>query len=86
MSQNIEHTGDSDTKIVYTVNNISYEAGGTVAFRHNATGLIFFGGTPVAQPSHIADPIGGSVVDIEARIAIASLLAQMATLGLQASS
>ncbi len=46
----------------------------------------FFGVTPAVQPSHIADPTGGVVVDIEARAAIVSINALLATLGLSASS
>jgi hypothetical protein len=42
--------------------------------------------TPVVQPAHIADPTGGVVVDAEARAAIASINALLATLGLSAAS
>ncbi len=48
--------------------------------------LAFWNTTPVVQPSHIADPSGGGTVDTEARTAINSILSQLATLGLQASS
>lgn len=46
----------------------------------------FWGTTPVVQPLHIADPTGGATVDAEARTAIDSILAQMATTGMQAAS
>ncbi len=46
----------------------------------------FWNTTPVVQPSHIADPTGGGTVDSEARTAINSILAQLATTGLQAAS
>jgi hypothetical protein len=46
----------------------------------------FWNATPVVQPVHIADATGGATVDTEARAAINSLLAQMATLGLQAAA
>ncbi|MHC4945761.1 MAG: hypothetical protein ACYTG7_22345 [Planctomycetota bacterium] len=46
----------------------------------------FFNATPVVQQTHIADPSGGSTVDSEARTAINGILAQLAALGLQAST
>jgi hypothetical protein len=53
-----------------------------------ATGekLAFWNATPVAQQAHIADASGGLVVDTEARAAIASINALLATLGLTAAS
>jgi len=48
--------------------------------------LAFWNVTPVVQPAHIADPTGGATVDSEARSAINSILAQMATTGMQAAS
>lgn len=48
--------------------------------------LGFWNATPVVQPSHIADPSGGAVVDAEARTAINAILAWQATLGLTAAS
>lgn len=48
--------------------------------------LGFFGATPVVQPAHIDNPSGGATVDTECRVALSSLLAQQAQLGLQASS
>jgi len=60
--------------------------GTTIQIEVNETGVGFFGATPAAQPAHIADATGGSTVDAEARTAINALLAQMATLGLQAAS
>ena len=46
----------------------------------------FFAASTIAQPSHIADPTGGGTVDAEARTAINSILADLATLGLQAAA
>jgi hypothetical protein len=53
-----------------------------------ATGqkLGFWNATPVVQQAHIADPTGGLVTDTEARAAIASINALLATLGLTASA
>jgi len=48
--------------------------------------LSFWGVTPVIQPAHIPDPTGGATVDAEARTAINSILAQLASTGLQDSS
>ena len=48
--------------------------------------LGFWNATPVVQQTHIADAAGGGVVDAEARTAINALLAQVATLGLQAAA
>jgi hypothetical protein len=53
-----------------------------------ATGqkLGFWNATPVVQQAHIADATGGATVDTEARAAIASINALLATLGLTASA
>ena len=59
---------------------------GTKIATATAQKLGFWNATPVVQPSHIADPTGGATVDSEARTAINSILAQMATTGMQASS
>jgi hypothetical protein len=48
--------------------------------------LGFFNATPVVQTTHIADPSGGGTVDAEARTAINAILADLASLGLQAAS
>jgi hypothetical protein len=48
--------------------------------------IALFGATPVVQPAHIADPTGGATVDAEARTAINSINALLATLGLSAAS
>ena len=48
--------------------------------------LAFWNATPVVQPVHIVDATGGATVDAEARTAINAILAQMATLGLQAAA
>jgi len=48
--------------------------------------LAFWGITPIVQPAHVADPSGGATVDAEARTAINSILAQLASLGLQAAA
>lgn len=46
----------------------------------------FWNAAPVVQQAHIADPSGGTVIDVEARVAIASLNALCATLGLTAAA
>jgi len=46
----------------------------------------WWGATAVVQPGHIADPTGGSVIDVEARAQLVLLLADMAELGFQAAS
>jgi len=48
--------------------------------------LSFWNAAPVVQQAHIADPTGGATVDAEARTAINSILAQLATTGMQAAS
>jgi len=48
--------------------------------------ISFYGVTPIVQEAHIADPSGGCVIDVEARTAIDSILADLALYGLQASS
>jgi hypothetical protein len=48
--------------------------------------LGFWNATPVVQQAHIADPAGGATVDTEARAAIASINALLATLGLTAAA
>lgn len=48
--------------------------------------LAFWNASPVVQPTHIADPTGGSVVDVEARAAIASINAMLASTGLTAAA
>lgn len=59
---------------------------GTIFGRATSQKMAFWAATPVTQPAHIADPAGGATVDSEARTAINAILAQLATLGLQASS
>ena len=56
------------------------------SFQHNGTTFGIFSKTAASQPAHVADPIGGATVDAEARTAINSINAAMATLGLTASS
>ena len=46
----------------------------------------FWNTTPVVQPTHIADPSGGVVIDAEARTAIAAINAMLAATGLTAAS
>ena len=59
---------------------------GTKIGTATAQKLGFWNVTPVVQPSHIADPSGGATIDAEARTAINSILAQLATTGMQAAS
>jgi hypothetical protein len=55
-------------------------------FEHTGTNAGFFSATPAAQPAHIADPSGGATQDAEARTAINSINAMLATLGLTAAA
>ncbi len=48
--------------------------------------LGFWDATPIVQPSHIADPTGGTTVDAEARTAINAINAMLASTGLTAAS
>ena len=78
----IEHTDDSDTYIRFQTNNIYMSAGNLCGYRANATGLRFYdGGTPVAQPVHLADP-----TDLATCItAITQLIDNQKALGLMAA-
>lgn len=60
--------------------------GGSMIGTAAAQKLSFWGVTPIIQPIHVANPSGGATVDAEARTAINSILAQLASMGLQASS
>ena len=44
--------------------------------------LGFFGATPVDKPDTITDPTGGSVVDVEARSKIGTIIDRLQELGL----
>jgi hypothetical protein len=57
--------------------HVSREAGGKIGF---------FNATPVARQTNVADPTGGSVIDVECRAALASLLTKLEAYGLLASS
>ena len=81
----------------FTINNTQLNVADTVNFVFSgSTGtkigtgtlqkLAFWGVTPVVQPSHISNPSGGSVIDVEARTKINAILADLAELGLQAAS
>ncbi len=59
---------------------------GTKIGTATAQKFAFWNATPVVQPVHIVDATGGATVDAEARTAINALLAQVATLGLQAAA
>lgn len=59
--------------------------GGTARVQANNTGLGFFGATPAAQPTAVADAAGGATVDTEARAALNALLARLRTLGIIAT-
>lgn len=48
--------------------------------------LSFWNATPVIQPGHISDPSGGATIDAEAREVIDAILADLAEMGLQAST
>jgi len=77
--------------ILITANQIELKSettGGVYATRINIdeNKIGFFSATPVIQQSHVADPSGGATVDAEARTVINSILAQLANLGLQAST
>lgn len=46
----------------------------------------FWGIAGVIQPTHVADPAGGTTVDAEARTAIIAILSRLETVGMFASS
>jgi len=46
------------------------------------TKLGFYGQTPIAQPSDISAPSGGSTIDTQARTAINTIITDLANLGL----
>jgi len=66
-----------------SANNLAFVAGAATHIDLNATGIGFFGATPVAQQSHIVDA-DGTLADITTKFN--TLLAQVAALGLQAAS
>ena len=78
------------SNVLFTIgdaNNISIgTTTGTKIATSTTQKLGFWNATPIVQPAHIADPAGGATVDAEARTAINSILAQLASLGLQASA
>jgi len=75
---------DSDIlKITHDTAGVSPSTGTTIMSFGTGAAIGFFGVAPVAQPAHIVDA-DGSLADITTKFN--TLLAQMATLGLQASS
>ena len=54
------------------------------ALKHTGTTVGFFNASPVAQQTSIADPTGGSVIDVECRAKLALLLSAIDNLGLTA--
>jgi len=75
-----------DVTIADTKNIILNTTTGTKIGTETAQKLGFWNVTPVVQQAHIADPTGGLVTDAEARTAITSINALLATLGLTAAS
>lgn len=76
-----------DFGMMIDINNNWIQFDGTVVFNDELTTgvsslLGFFGASATGQLGPIADPTGGSVVDVEARAAMADLLAAMRTYGL----
>lgn len=65
---------------------ISTGGNGDIKIASGGGDVGFYGKTPTAQQSHIADPSGGATQDAEARSAINSILVVLETLGLIASS
>lgn len=65
---------------------LTAKGAGGVILGQSANKVGLYNTSPVLQQSHISDPAGGATVDSEARTAINSILAQMAALGIQASS
>lgn len=47
--------------------------------------LGFWNATPVVQPTAVADPDLGAIIDVQARVAIAALLARLRTIGIIAT-
>lgn len=80
-----------DTNVSFDVSpkgtgNLTLRAGnGNPRVQVNNAGLGFFGATPAAQPTAVADAAGGATVDAEARTAINDLLARLRTLGIIAT-
>ena len=70
------------------INGVNFSFGTGVGTKIGTTitqKIAFWNAPPIVQPAHIADPTGGATVDAEARTAINSILAQLASTGLQAS-
>lgn len=78
MDSTIEMSDAKDIKVQTTT--------GTKIGTATAQKIGFWNTTPVAQQAHISDPTGGGTVDAEARTAINSINALLATLGLTAAS
>jgi hypothetical protein len=71
-----------------TTDGINWQFGTTTGTKIgiNATQkLAFWGATPIVQPAHIADPVGGATIDAEARTAINAINAMLAATGLTAA-
>ena len=52
------------------------------ALDHEGTTAGFFGTTPTTQPTAVADPSGGAIIDAESRTAIAAIIDRIQALGL----
>jgi len=87
INSTLEYLFDKDNFTITDANNIVLgTTTGTKIGTATTQKIGFWNATPVVQPTHIADPAGGATVDSEARTAINSILAQLATLGLQAAA
>ena len=71
-------TGTTANYAIYT-NAGTVRIGGTFAHAGATFGIL--GATPAAQRAHVADPSGGSVIDVAARAAINAILVTLETFG-----
>lgn len=60
-------------------------AGKTFSTLVDSTTEGFYGTTPIAQPAGLANVTGGTIIDIEARAAINSIITKLEQLGLIAT-
>jgi hypothetical protein len=74
--------GSRDVTVQDAVNIILGTTTGTKIGTATGQKIGFYGVTPVAQQTGVADPTGGATIDAQARTAINAILARMETLGL----
>lgn len=69
---------------INTVSKISTGTTGTEIGISPSEKLAFYGAAPVVQQSAITPPAGGAVIDVQARVAINTIITRFQTLGLTA--